>query len=415
MVEVVAREPGALSPRSGLARILAHPPGYAVLALCAAILALRRAEAVTNPQFWAEDGYFFERAYVLGWQSFKEPFAGYLHTILRAIAEVAALTDPARAPAIFVACSAAVTLYVAGRALSARCPLPRLGGACALAVVLVPDTYEVLLTVVNLQWVIGAGLVLLLISRDPRGARQWAHDLAAAAAMGLTGPFCIILLPLFALRAWLRGTRASAAVAATVAGCALVQGYLVHTQPPIDSGAPGSHVAFSLLLPAVGRRIGGSILMGSLVSAQTDLYFGAAVGAATLAAVAYLAFRPGGEREGRALLGLAFFALLAASLYRTRHTLDEFFQPLAHARFVFIPQLAAIWLLLSAVGQKGLAGRLAPWLCAWGLLVNIPRFREPAYVDLHWSSYEGRIRAGLPVKVPINPPGWYVPVPSRGK
>lgn len=415
MVEGLERHPGGLTLRDRLSRLLAHPPALAVLALCAGVLSLRRDEAVTKPQFWAEDGYFFERAYVLGWQSFREPFAGYLHTVLRAIAELAALTDPARAPAIFVASSAAVTLYVAGRALSGRCPLPRLGGACALAVVLVPDTYEVLLNVVNLQWVIGAGLVLLLISKDPRSGAQWTHDILAAAAMGLTGPFCIILLPAFALRAWSRRTGASVALAALVAACALVQGYLVHTQPPIDAEAPTSHVALSLLLPAVGRRIGGSILMGSLVSAQTDLYFGSAVGAATLAAVAYLALMPGRGREARALLGLAFFLLLGASLYRTRHSLYEFFRPLAHARYVFIPQLAAIWLLLSAVGQRNLAGRMAPYLCAWALLVNIPRYREAAYVDLNWSLYEGRIRAGLPVKVPINPPGWYVPVPSRGK
>jgi hypothetical protein len=179
---------GDLTARRRLARLAAAPPGAAVLLACAAVLALRRAQAVTVPQFWAEDGYFFERAYELGWRAFLEPFAGYLHTMMRVIAGFAVAVDPARAPALFVASSAAVTLYVALRTLSPRCPLPKLGGACALAVVLVPDTYEVLLTVVNLQWVMGAGMVLLLISGDPRGARQWAHDLAAAALTGLTGP-----------------------------------------------------------------------------------------------------------------------------------------------------------------------------------------------------------------------------------
>ena len=58
------------------------------------------------------------------------------------------------------------TLYVAGRTLSRRCPLPRLGGACALAVVLVPDTYEVFMNVVNLQWVVAAGLVGLAPDRS---------------------------------------------------------------------------------------------------------------------------------------------------------------------------------------------------------------------------------------------------------
>ncbi len=406
---------GKLTARGRLARLAADPPAAAVLALCAAILALRRAQAVTVPQFWAEDGYFFERAYVLGWHAFSEPFAGYLHTILRAIAEVAVLVDPSRAPAIFVACSAAVTLYVAGMALSARCPLPRLAGACALAVVLVPDTYEVLLNVVNLQWVIGAGLVLLLISGDPRGRGQWAHDLAAAAALGLTGPFCIILLPLFAWRAWSRRTRASLALAATIAGCALIQGYLVRTEPPVGSGPPDAAIAFQLFLPAVGRRVGASILMGSLASPDTDQVIGTIAGIATLAGVAYLAFRPGADRRERILLGLAFFGLLAGSLYRTRHTLGDYFRPLAHARYVFLPQLAAAWLLLWTAGQRGIAGKIAPVLCAWALLTNIPRYREPAYADMRWDRYGAEIRAGRAVNVPINPPGWFVPLPARRK
>jgi hypothetical protein len=402
-----------MTPRARAARLLANPPGFAILALCGAILALRRAQAVTNPQFWAEDVFFFQRAYILGWSAFTDQFAGYMHTILRAVAEFAVLVDPAHGPAIFVACSAAITLYVASRTLSSRCPLPRLGGACALAVVLVPDTYEIYLTDVNLQWITGAGLILLLISRDPDGAWQWAHDLATAAAMGLTGPFSIILCPLFAWRACSRRTRSSAALAVIIAVCGMIQGYCVLTEPAIGAGVPGGHVAFGLILPAIGRRVGGSILMGSLLSPETDQYVAAAVGLATLAGVAYLAFRRGSIRTERSLLGLAFFGLLAGALFRTRNTLDGYFIPLSHARYVFIPQLLAIWLLLSAVGQGGRVGRIAPLLCAWALLVNIPRLREPAYVDLHWGRYEPRIRAGLPVVVPTNPPGWYMPLPAR--
>jgi hypothetical protein len=410
---VAAAAPRAVPASGGrFRRLLSHPPGYAILAVCAIVLGLRRAGAVTNPQFWAEDAYFFQRAYVFGWSSFAEPFSGYLHTILRAVAIVTVKLDPAHGPALFVALSGAVTLYVAGRTLSPRCPLPRLGGACALAVVLVPDTYEIFMNVVNLQWVVAAGLVLLLVSKDPATAAEWVHDLAAAALMGLTGPFSIVLWPLFAWRAWTRRGRASAVLAAIIAACALIQGFCVIHDPYMGGTAP---VQLRLLFPLIGRRIGGSLMMGALVATNTDLYLGTVVGVATVVGVSYLAFRRGVNRPERTLLGLAFFAMLLAALYRTRYNFDWYFQPLAQARYVFIPQLIAIWLLLSAAGGKGRLARICGALAVWGLLVNIPRDREPAYVDLNWSRYEPRIRAGLPVTIPTNPPGWYMPLPARPK
>ena len=89
---------------------------------------------------------------------------------------------------------------------------------------------------------------------------------------------------------------------------------------------------------------------------QTDLYVGTLVGLGTLAGVAYLAFRRGGHRPERILLGLAFFSLLAAALFRTRHGYDWYFLPLSQARYVFLPQLLAIWLLVGSRGREGAAG-----------------------------------------------------------
>jgi hypothetical protein len=414
MVEVIPGRAGALT-RGRIARLVANPPAGAVLIVCAAVLAVRRAGAWTNPQFWAEDNLFYERAYAGGWHAFWEPISGYLHLVLRAVACAAASADPALAPWIFVAGAAAATLYVASRALSARCPLPRYAGACALAVVLVPDAREVMLNLVNLQWVLGAGLILLLISRDPADGWGWAHDLAAAAALGLTGPFSIILAPLFLLRVGARRTRASLALAAVIVACAAVQASFVHGEPPAPADALSHPVLGQLFLPMVARRIGGSILLGSLLAPETDMYLATAAGLATLAAVAFLALRPGHERRMRLVLGLAFAGLLLSVFYRTRHSLDLFFIPHARARYVFLPQLIAIWLLVSTATQAGRTGRVAAAVAFWALLVNLPRLREPAYADMHWSRYVPMIRAGEPVTVPTNMPGLEMHLPARSR
>jgi hypothetical protein len=383
------------------------------MALCAAILGLRRAQAWSNPQFWAEDVSFYQQAFELGWRAFLRPMSGYLHTILRAVAGIAALADPALAPGIFVGAATLATLYVAGLTLSTRCPLPRAGGLFALAVVLVPDTHEVLLNLVNLQWVLAAGMVLLLISADPRSRGQWAHDMAAAATIGLTGPLCILLAPLFAARAWIRRSRPSLVLASIIAACAATQTCFVLSAPLTAFDPPGATVAYGVLLPLIGRRIGGSIMMGSLMSPDTDQLLGTIVGIVTLGGLAFLVLGPGNFRRERLVLGVVFAVVLAGVLYRVRHSLGLFFIPHTRARYVYVPHLIVIWLLILNAVQRGAVARVCAVLALWALLVNIPTYREAPYEDMHWGAYAARIRAGEAVTVPTNPRGFFLKVPAR--
>jgi len=399
----------------GTRRFLEDPPLWAVVTVCTAVLGLRRAEAWSNPQFWAEDSVFYQKAMTEGAGAFLDPMGGYLHTVLRSVALLAAHVDPLLAPAVFVGAATLATLYVCGLTLSSRSPLPRFAGLCALAVVLVPETHEVLLNLVNLQWILGAGLVLVLLSVDPARPGQWAHDVVAVAAMGMTGPFCIILAPLFLLRALLRKSRASTLLAGIVVACACVQALMLHeTASAAPDLSPGT-VPYRFILPIIGRRIGGSLLVGSLLGQDTDQVVGTLVGLLTLAGVAYLALRPGMYRMARLGLGLAFFLILAGTLYRASNGYYLFFTPETRARYVYIPQLLALWLLVASAVQSGRPAQICALLCVWALLVNLPRLREPAYPDLHWADYAGRIRAGEAVSVPVNPRGFTVELPARAK
>jgi hypothetical protein len=330
------------------------------------------------------------------------------------IAALAVHLDPSLVPGFFVGCAAAASLYVAARTLSRRCPLPHFAGLCALAVVLVPDTFEVFLNVVNLQWLLAVGLILLLISRDPQEKGEWVHDLIASAAMGLTGPFCIFLSPLFVWRALHRRTIASAALLVVIVACALVQTHFVRQELAASPSAPVSMASDAELLRSmVGCRIGGSLFLGALLPIDAPPVAWTALGIATLGLVGFLAFRPGPNRGERAMLGLAYAVFLAASSVRTYSTAARYFIPHSHSRYVFVPQLLTVFLLLMAAVQNGRSARIFAWALAWCLLVNIPRLREPAYADMQWSLYAPRIRAGEPVTVPINPPGWTMKLPEH--
>ena len=401
----------ALTPWQRLVRFGAHPPLWLTLAACAAVLAARRPEGFSNPQFWGEDSViFFQAAHMRGAAALLEPYASYLHAIPRLTAAAAMAFDPRWAPTLFAAVAFVGTLYVAARTQSARCPLPRHAG-CALAVVLVPDAYEVLLNVDNLQWFIAGALVLLLISADASHWWQFVHDGIAALLFGLTGPFSILLCGLFILRAWSRRTRASIALASLIATCAAIQVWTIWRNPVATSV---DSIVTEALLAVPGMRITASLLAGWLVPADYPRAVEIALGCVALVGLAALGSRRGPHRAERLWMALAAIALLAGSLYRCRYVLV----PLCHATFgsrYFYPiVMIALWLLLAATtdSRRWLA-RTATALVAWSLLINLPRLRETAFPDLHWGYYAQQISAGLAVDVPVNPEPWVMSLPAK--
>ena len=266
--------------QSRLRAVLVRPPLWVTLIVCALILAARRPAQIRNPQLWAEEGkIWYAEAYTLGARALARSFGGYLNTTQRVVAAVSQWADPAWVPAIFVAAAFLITLYVAARTQSARFPLPPHVGY-ALAVVLVPDTFEVLLLLNNIDRVTAAGFVLVLISKDARRWWEHAHDSAAALLFGLTGPYSVVFAPLFVWRALRRRTRASFLLAVLGIGCALTQGILIvlHEKGRLADEGP---VAMGYgefeprkLVAVPGMRIAGSLLAGSRVPADYPLKVG---------------------------------------------------------------------------------------------------------------------------------------------
>lgn len=388
---------------------LARPPlGWTLLA-CAVILGARRPDLFYSPQFWAEDGtVFFQQAQTMGAAALWEPSAGYLHTVLRLVAWLAAWCDPALAPALYIAAAGGLTLYVAARTQSVRFPLsPSIG--YAMAVVLVPDAFEVLLNLTNVQWVLAGGLLLVLIAREPERPGQRVHDIGAVLLLGLTGPFVIALVPLFGWRAWQRRTQFSLWLAVLAMMTAGVQAALILRG---GMGAKDSVVATHLLLALPGVRVGGSLLSGGHWNADIGVPFASVLGVVTLVGVAALAAAPGRARLERTWLALAFGAMLGIALFRCRHFLPTLFHG-AGPRYFFPLQTIALWLLVAvATGAPRVAAWTAGVVLAVVLGANLPRLREPTFTDFNWPEYAARIRQGERVEVPINP-DWTFTVPGK--
>lgn len=397
-----------MNPDQSLRRTLFNP---AILAVCGIVLLARKPDLLLRPQFWAEDGHFFQEFYVHGWSTLFTPYAGYLHSIPRMVAGSSFWWDPLYAPAWFVGCAAAVTLYVCARCLSSRQLLPG-GPLAALAVVTVPDAFEVILNLTNLQWIVAVGLALLLLSRDPDSKLAWVHDTGVAIVAGLTGPFSLLLTPCFVARGIVRKTRASWILATLIALTGTIQLHFILQFQELPT--PNASIDPSAGLGAIGTRLAGSLFTGGRVSAQSPVGLRWLLALITVGLVLFAGLRRD-ERQPVYKFLTAFFALvLAASLYRCRWVLPDLQQPGYGARYFFPLQLMVIWLIISALyDARPLRRRFALVSLLLALTANVGRLREASLDDLHWEEFAPKIRANEPVVIPINPTGWTISLPGK--
>ena len=198
----------------------------------AAILLARLPDRFFNPQFWAEDGYFFTWALREGWRSLFAPYGGYQLLIPR-IAELVATTLPlAQVPLFLNLTALAIALIVISRVLSERSQL-KYAPLLALIIVLVPRPEDIFLSIENVQWIMALGFILLLISSEASSTKQRLYDYIATVMFGLTGVFAILFLPFFGLRALQRRTLHSTVLACLVTATALIQVWFVAHNPPL--------------------------------------------------------------------------------------------------------------------------------------------------------------------------------------
>ena len=186
---------------SGAPEAVARPwIPWATLAAVAAILFLRKPEALLRPEFWYEDGsVFFADARERGIGSLFVPYAGYLHFFPRLVAWLATAFPVVAAPALYNGAALLAVLGVCALLFHPRLDLPW-RPLLALCVALAPDAWTSFLNLTHAQWYLSLLLVLLCRKGAPETAAGAALDLAVLAIVGLTGPFSIFAFPMFALR-----------------------------------------------------------------------------------------------------------------------------------------------------------------------------------------------------------------------
>ncbi|MBL9211766.1 MAG: hypothetical protein JNL92_14950 [Opitutaceae bacterium] len=388
--------------------------GWVLLAL-AAVLALRKPHALHTPQLWAEDGsIFLLQADLLGLSALVTPYMGYLHTLPRLIAALAsALFDPAWWPAFYNGVAFALWIAVLARFFTAR--FSHLPGRpwLVLAFVAVAHPGEVYFNITNLQWLTAFILIQQLLIATPLTRAQAWGDAALVAVVGLTGPFAVAVLPLFAWRAWRERRPDTGLAFAAVLAAAAIQAWLViRTSPRFEHQA--APFQFWPFLEVFGRRLVMWPVLGRDAALSLPPAAAGAVGGAFLAAVLTWALRPHERRPLRLQVVAAFGLIALAGMYRTRPDTWGGDNLEFSDRYFYIPRVLLAWLVVWELdaGPRAVSA-LARVVCLAGLLLNLPQYVTPAPRDYEWAKHVEPIRQGVSARIPILPENWILEYQGR--
>jgi hypothetical protein len=180
-------------------------------ALCIATILMisHRPDALFRPQFYAEDGVvFFADAYNIGGiKAFLMPYSGYLLFVPRLVAFIA-VPFGSNAPAILnlfaLLFQLLPVIYILSLRLAYLVPDSRVRVYIAFLYVGFPSISEIHLNITNTQWHLALLACLILLSNESKSRFWQIFEFSILTFSGLSGPFCLLLVPIAFLRWFFR-------------------------------------------------------------------------------------------------------------------------------------------------------------------------------------------------------------------
>lgn len=379
----------------------------------------RRHDALTNPQFWAEDGrIWYADAYNRGIvYSLLTPQDGYYQTISRLVACFAQLLPLAQAPLVFNLTAIAVKVLVANFLLSRRMStlIPSLGGRAAIAFLYLamPHSSETNANLTNVQWHL-ALLSFLIIIAAPSSRTLWRiFDFTVVSISALSGPFCLLLLPVAVVHKLMRKEARTFILLVILAVGAMIQmSSLLATARP---SAQPLGATIGLFWKIVGGHLFVSAVVGEHGYSWLVGHFIWNVGVAFLVTLTGLgllvyAFIKAGL-ELRLLIFFAFLivssALLSPAISNEVPQWTVMWYTGACPRYWLIPIFCVFACLLDLTRNSlTTVRRVSTLLLALSVVGIVADWKYPRFKDLEFQRYAAsfeRVPAGEDITIPINP------------
>lgn len=413
--------------------------------LAALLLLLKSPDAVTAPQFWAEDGpVFFAFQFEQRWPQLLMPYAGYLHTVSRLVAWAASWFDVAQAPRIYnlsaIAIDAFCISYVSIRVAPWFSTWP-----VFLSFFIVPTMGDIFGTVTNIHWFMQFAIAAAcfapaaIVHAAPRASRIGGMLLLALAA--LSGPFSLLIAAVAIgaiVTTWLpaapagpaprsglwnvllavrdAGTRLPKKNVLVVALCACVQAVVLATNPVVT---PSTMLVLSEQQKAGLGLLDHEFFYSQMVNYPFALPFN--LGLAAIAAVV-LIFLIQTLRRPSTWAGIACLLLAVGAMQPVLAFARQHFPASLNvtARYSYLLSVSACWIgwrmfSVWAPAWRTRAAVIIGAVVAMGVVVRPDYFRRRPLYDMAWEKYAAQINHDGPavVVVPINPAYWNFKVRPR--
>ena len=398
-----------------------------ILAAIVLLIAARKPESFTHPQFYAADGgVFFQDAFNHGAGALFKTYAGYLVLMPRVIALAASWFPLRFAPLLYNVGALGVMLWLTWKLMSPRLKLRR-GGLLALSLALLPHTGEVFASLANVQWITALFLLVLLFQDAPRTSWELLGDAAMFLAAAMTGPFVILAVPFFLIRSldgnW-RTERLRFVLIVGVAMFAAIQVLAIKlNKQPLLGAAPDWRT-----WPRIaGARIAGTLFLPPTVSAHIPSWALLAISALLPAGLVAMRFRaaesaavsaspPSNDLLALVLL-LSFGALvMLASFWKLGGTAHTLVFPANADQYFFIPKLMIVWSAIQCTDIRGWCARWSQGMLGLALLASVVSFQAPSPgAPADWPETAARIERGELTDIAIKPAGWLIHLQHRGK
>jgi len=258
---------------------------------------------------------------------------------------------------------------------------------------------------------------ILLVASPPKSVIGRVFDIVTLLLFGLSGPYCILLLPIALFVAVLRDYRWKWLTTGVVAVTSLVQGWgllVLNSSGRVHYELGATPALFARILASqvyLAALIGGNSLGAKPGTRIFAFLLGLAIGGTVIVVTCFL-------NSGVEMKLLLSFSLIvfAASLIspmipqQPGYSIWQLMSMAGGSHYWFFPTLAFAWSLLWCLNSQRTGLKITACYLLCFMPIAIARdWRQPARKDVEFAARARTFQtvpAGTEIEIPINPEGW---------